>query len=253
MRVLLHRSLHYCRTRIVAKRLAYSACAMASSEADTLGEAVREQGALLKSLREQNADAAVVDAAHRRLGELKRALGQLAGARAKADGKKGERLLLKTAKGTRDFGPAEAACRAHIEATVRDVFTAFGGTGLETPVFERKDILAGKYGEDAKLIFDLADQGGEQLALRYDHTVCRARFFYPLCAAAAYARQVPLARHLAAGLPSSASASSKLFQFGKVYRRDNPVVSKGRMREFSQAVWLRLRCAFRRSPWALGL
>lgn len=30
----------------------------------------------------------------------------------------------------------------------------------------------GKYGEDSKLIYDLADQGGELLSLRYDLTVC---------------------------------------------------------------------------------
>jgi len=29
----------------------------------------------------------------------------------------------------------------------------------------------GKYGEDEKLIYDLADQGGENLSLRYDLTV----------------------------------------------------------------------------------
>jgi histidyl-tRNA synthetase len=29
----------------------------------------------------------------------------------------------------------------------------------------------GRYGEDSKLIYDLADQGGELLALRYDLTV----------------------------------------------------------------------------------
>ena len=29
----------------------------------------------------------------------------------------------------------------------------------------------GKYGEDQKLIYDLADQGGELLSLRYDLTV----------------------------------------------------------------------------------
>ncbi len=29
-----------------------------------------------------------------------------------------------------------------------------------------------RYGEDTKLIYDLADQGGELLALRYDLTVC---------------------------------------------------------------------------------
>lgn len=106
-------------------------------------------------------------------------------------------------------------CREHIERTVKECFTMYGGGCLDTPVFERKDILAGKYGEDAKLIFDLMDQGGEQLALRYDHTV-------------------PLARYLA--MNGAVNTQSKLWQVGKVYRRDNPVMSKGRMREFSQAV-----------------
>ncbi|KAF8239039.1 histidyl-tRNA synthetase [Tricholoma matsutake] len=105
-------------------------------------------------------------------------------------------------------------CREHIERIVKDCFTTYGGSCLDTPVFERKDILAGKYGEDAKLIFDLMDQGGEQLALRYDHTV-------------------PLARYLA--MMGGTNTHSKLWQVGKVYRRDNPVMSKGRMREFSQA------------------
>ena len=64
------------------------------------------------------------------------------------------------------------------------------------------------------MIFDLMDQGGEQLALRYDHTV-------------------PLARYLA--MIGGTAPQSKLWQIGKVYRRDNPVMSKGRMREFMQA------------------
>jgi histidyl-tRNA synthetase len=33
-------------------------------------------------------------------------------------------------------------------------------------VFELRETLTGKYGEDSKLIFDLADQGGESLSLR---------------------------------------------------------------------------------------
>ena len=107
-------------------------------------------------------------------------------------------------------------CREHIERIVKDCFTTFGGACLDTPVFERKDILTDKYGEDAKLIFDLMDQGGEQLALRYDHTV-------------------PLARYLA--MMGGTTTQSKLWQGGKGYRRDNPVMSKGRMREFLQAVW----------------
>ena len=105
-------------------------------------------------------------------------------------------------------------CREHIERIVKDVFTSYGGSCLDTPVFERKDVLTDKYGEDSKLIFDLMDQGGEQLALRYDHTV-------------------PLARYIAM---SGATIQGKIWQVGKVYRRDNPVMSKGRMREFMQAV-----------------
>jgi histidyl-tRNA synthetase len=118
-------------------------------------------------------------------------------------------------QGTRDYGPSEMYCRAHIEHTVTEVFKAYGGGCLDTPVFERKDVLTGKYGEDQKLIFDLKDQGGEELALRYDHTV-------------------PLARYLA--MAGASAAQAKLWQVGKVYRRDNPVMSKGRMREFTQAV-----------------
>ena len=106
-------------------------------------------------------------------------------------------------------------CREHIERTIKDCFTTYGGACLDTPVFERKDVLTDKYGEDAKLIFDLQDQGGEQLALRYDHTV-------------------PLARYLA--MLGGTMTQHKLWQIGKVYRRDNPVMSKGRMREFMQAV-----------------
>ncbi len=111
-------------------------------------------------------------------------------------------------------------CREHVERIVKDCFTTFGGSQLDTPVFERKEILAGKYGEDQKLIFDLQDQGGEQLALRYGHTV-------------------PLTRYLA--MSGTITNQAKLWQVGKVYRRDNPVMSKGRMREFSQAVSVGLR------------
>jgi histidyl-tRNA synthetase len=86
---------------------------------------------------------------------------------------------------------------------------------LDTPVFERKDVLTDKHGENAKLIFDLQDQGGEQLALRYDYTV-------------------PLARYLA--MLGGTTTQHKLWQIKKVYRRDTPVMLKGRMREFMQAV-----------------
>ncbi|KAJ7894552.1 hypothetical protein B0H13DRAFT_1719217 [Mycena leptocephala] len=205
--------------RLPLLRLARRSLSMASIE--SIQEQITNQTALFNQLRLQNAETSVIDEAKKKLGELKKSLALSKGSDSSAaagvpkDGaKKRERLLLKTAKGTRDYGPAEMFCRESIERTVKECFTTFGGSCLDTPVFERKDILAGKYGEDAKLIFDLMDQGGEQLALRYDHTV-------------------PLARYLA--MTGATIPQSKIWQVGKVYRRDNPVVSKGRMREFSQA------------------
>ncbi|KAG2364832.1 histidyl-tRNA synthetase [Suillus spraguei] len=203
---------------------------MTTEVSDSLTAEITQATGALNDLRLQNADAASIDAAKKRLGELKKSMAAMNSAGGSKDaGKKKERLLLKTAKvcssahcdhtllngtqGTRDYGAAEMFCREHVERIVKDVFTSYGGSALDTPVFERKDVLAGKYGEDQKLIFDLMDQGGEQLALRYDHTV-------------------PLARYLAM---AGATVQAKIWQVGKVYRRDNPVMSKGRMREFSQA------------------
>ncbi|KAJ4490119.1 histidine-tRNA ligase [Lentinula aciculospora] len=195
-----------------------------ASSLEALEQELETQNALFNQLRISGSNPTGLDEVKKKLGELKRSVGQ-AKAKAAADGatasgskdpagKKKDRILLKTAKGTRDYGPAEMVCREYVERIVKDCFTTYGGSCLDTPVFERKEILAGKYGEDAKLIFDLMDQGGEQLSLRYDHTV-------------------PLARYLA--MMGGTNTQSKLWQVGKVYRRDNPVMSKGRMREFSQA------------------
>lgn len=66
--------------------------------------------------------------------------------------------------------------------------------------------------EDSKLIYDLADQGGEICSLRYDLTV-------------------PFARWLAA---NPTIQNIKRYHIAKVYRRDQPAMTKGRMREFYQ-------------------
>ncbi|KAI6104533.1 hypothetical protein EDD16DRAFT_1637715 [Pisolithus croceorrhizus] len=189
------------------------------STADALSAEITKQTALLNELRLQNNDPARLDATKRELGELKRRFAAISrvndpaenGAPADRDeGKKRERLLLKTAKVGEDWHKGlldlrKCTVREHIERIVKDVFTTYGGSCLDTPVFERKDILAGKYGEDQKLIFDLMDQGGEQLALRYDHTV-------------------PLARYIAM---SGATVQGKIWQVGKVYRRDSPSYVQG--------------------------
>lgn len=41
---------------------------------------------------------------------------------------------------------------------IEEVFERHGATALDTPVFELRETLMGKYGEDSKLIYDLADQ-----------------------------------------------------------------------------------------------
>ncbi|KAE8549135.1 hypothetical protein EYB25_007650 [Talaromyces marneffei] len=119
---------------------------------------------------------------------------------------------LKTPKGTRDWSGADTLIRDRIFSTITNVFRRHGGTALDTPVFELREILAGKYGEDSKLIYDLQDQGGEICSLRYDLTV-------------------PFARWLAM---NPDIRSIKRYHIAKVYRRDQPAVAKGRMREFYQ-------------------
>lgn len=102
--------------------------------------------------------------------------------------------------------------RDKIFSTITEVFKRHGGVTIDTPVFELKEILSGKYGEDSKLIYDIADQGGELCSLRYDLTV-------------------PFARFLAMNKDIQ---NIKRYHIAKVYRRDQPAMTKGRMREFYQ-------------------
>ncbi|XP_066446780.1 histidine--tRNA ligase, cytoplasmic-like [Eleutherodactylus coqui] len=95
--------------------------------------------------------------------------------------------------------------------TIIQCFKRHGAETIDTPVFELKETLTGKYGEDSKLIYDLKDQGGELLSLRYDLTV-------------------PFARYLA----MNKITNIKRYHIAKVYRRDNPAMTRGRYREFYQ-------------------
>ncbi|CAI5985215.1 unnamed protein product [Closterium sp. NIES-64] len=117
----------------------------------------------------------------------------------------------KIAKGTRDFLPDQMAIRERAFAIIAAVFKRHGAVALDTPVFELRETLMGKYGEDSKLIYDLADQGGEILSLRYDLTV-------------------PFARYLA----MHSVGNIKRYHVARVYRRDNPQMNRGRYREFYQ-------------------
>ncbi|XP_061901343.1 histidine--tRNA ligase isoform X1 [Entelurus aequoreus] len=125
------------------------------------------------------------------------------------DGK--NQFVLKTAKGTRDYNPKQMAIREKVFNIIISCFKRHGAETIDTPVFELKETLTGKYGEDSKLIYDLKDQGGELLSLRYDLTV-------------------PFARYLAMNKISNI----KRYHIAKVYRRDNPAMTRGRYREFYQ-------------------
>jgi histidyl-tRNA synthetase len=121
--------------------------------------------------------------------------------------------------GTRDFLAGEVEQREHAFGVIRSVFTRYGYEPLQTPAFERLDVLLGKYGEDAdKLVFKILRRGEHEasgeadLALRYDHTVPLARV------AAAYGSRLP--------------SPYKRYAIGPVWRADRP--GKGRYREFVQ-------------------
>ena len=124
----------------------------------------------------------------------------------------GARRRPKIPKGTRDFAPEQMEVREKAFTIIKNVFKRHGAVEIDTPVFERRETLLGKYGEEGgKLIYDLADQGGESLCLRYDLTV-------------------PFARYVA----MNKIQSIKRYHISKVYRRDQPNITKGRYREFYQ-------------------
>ena len=63
----------------------------------------------------------------------------------------------KCAKGTRDMSPKKMAIREKAFGIIRDIFKKHGATEIDTPVFELKETLTSKYGEESKLIYDLED------------------------------------------------------------------------------------------------
>ncbi|KAH6847289.1 hypothetical protein B0I37DRAFT_405289 [Chaetomium sp. MPI-CAGE-AT-0009] len=119
---------------------------------------------------------------------------------------------LKTLKGTRDWVGGDLLLRDDIFRTISTVLERHSGIALDTPVFELRSVLSEKYGEESRLIYNLEDQGGEACSLRYDLTV-------------------PFARWLSM---RSDVQHIKRYQIAKVYRRDQPAIARGRLREFYQ-------------------
>uniref|UniRef100_A0A2I2YXI9 Histidine--tRNA ligase, cytoplasmic n=1 Tax=Gorilla gorilla gorilla TaxID=9595 RepID=A0A2I2YXI9_GORGO len=172
------------------------------AERAALEELVKLQGERVRGLKQQKASAELIEEEVAKLLKLKAQLGP--------DESK-QKFVLKTPKGTRDYSPRQMAVREKVFDVIIRCFKRHGAEVIDTPVFELKETLMGKYGEDSKLIYDLKDQGGELLSLRYDLTV-------------------PFARYLA----MNKLTNIKRYHIAKVYRRDNPAMTRGRYREFYQ-------------------
>ncbi len=121
---------------------------------------------------------------------------------------------LRNLKGTSDFLPQEQRVRQEIIRKLQDTFEKYGYQPLETPIICYFDVLASKYAGGAEIlkeVYQLKDQGGRELGLRYDLTV-------------------PFARLI--GMHREIRMPFKRYEIGKVYR-DGPVKT-GRRREFIQ-------------------
>lgn len=115
-------------------------------------------------------------------------------------------------KGFRDYAPEEMMARQLMLDKVRSVFESFGYMPLHTPALEYSEILLGKYGDEGeKLLYRFLDNGGRDVALRYDLTVPLARFI---------------------GMNPTMRMPFRRYQIAPVWRAERP--QRGRFREFYQ-------------------
>ena len=119
---------------------------------------------------------------------------------------------IQTLKGFRDFGPVEAKKRAWLKNQMVTVFESWGYLPIETPTLEPLELFAGQIGEDEKLFYKFVDNGGREVALRYDQTVPTCRFI--------------------GNNYNSLTFPFKRYQIQNVFRAEKP--QAGRYREFTQ-------------------
>lgn len=116
-------------------------------------------------------------------------------------------------KGFRDFLPAAEIVRADLMEKITQVYRSFGFVPIDTPVLEYAELLLRKSnGETEKQVFRFADNGGRDVAMRFDLTVPFARF---------------TAEH-----ESELYFPFKRYHMAKVWRGEKP--QAGRYREFVQ-------------------
>ena len=116
-------------------------------------------------------------------------------------------------KGFRDSLPGQEIPKKRLISKLEEIFSLYGFSPIDTPALEYTSVLLGKGGgETDKQIFHFQDNGGREVALRFDLTVPFARFV------ASHAGEI--------------SRPFKRYHISKVWRGENP--QKGRYREFYQ-------------------
>src|SRR5438128_5202534 len=119
----------------------------------------------------------------------------------------------RTLKGFRDYPPELMIPRERLMENARQVYRSYGFAPIDTPELEYAEILLGEGGEETdKQLYRFTDNGGRDVALRFDLTVPFARF---------------AAEHI-----GKLGTPFKRYHLGPVWRGEN--TQRGRYREFWQ-------------------
>lgn len=135
-------------------------------------------------------------------------------------------LSKKPVTGMKDILPQEMAIRDYVIRVIKETYSKFGFTPIETPCLENIENLTNKQGgENEKLIFKVLKRGDKlnlseansetdlsDLGLRYDLTVPLVRFY--------------------SNNSANLASPFKALQIGPVWRADRP--QRGRYRQFYQ-------------------
>ena len=124
-----------------------------------------------------------------------------------------EKVKPRTLSGFMELLPPSQQKMEKIKEKLRETYSLYGFTPLDTPVIEASEVLLAKAGGETEKQIYRFTKGDTDLSLRFDLTV-------------------PLAKYVAANYASLAFPFRR-FQIGKVYRGER--AQRGRFREFYQA------------------
>ena len=119
----------------------------------------------------------------------------------------------RTLSGFMELPPREQMKMERMMSVLRDTYSLYGFTPLDTPIIESAEVLLAKGGGETEKQIYRFQKGDSDLALRFDLTV-------------------PLAKYVA-GHYGELSFPFRRYQIGKVYRGER--AQRGRFREFYQA------------------